>query len=245
MHISDDIYLGPSYAGGSAVSSGPSPMELGVGPMGRIYVFDSVPLTKQTTGLAAAQAVAGAGNLTLTAGTGITTTTDLSGVTRLVLDCARCVDVVSANAGDTTQTATVYGYDIYGQAMSQVVTLNGTTRVPTTKAFKQVYRIAISAATAGNISAGTTDTIGLPYRLTDLGYVTNVMFNQTAITINSTNIKVADQTSPATTATNDVRGTVAVSTSDGTKRLVMGILLPALAAGPAATRVGAVGVTQV
>jgi excinuclease ABC subunit B len=48
-----------------------------------------------------------------------------------------------------------------------------------------------------------------------------------------------------TPVTNDVRGTVAVSTSDGTKRLVMGILLPALAAGPAATRVGAVGVTQV
>ena len=245
MQISDNIMLGPAYGAGTAGNfTGSSPMELGVGPMGRIYLHDVVPLAANTTGLAAAQAVGAAGNLTLTAGTGVTTTTLADGTTALVLDTPRCVDVVSSNAGDTTQTVTIYGYDQYGQAMSQVVTLNGTTRVPTLKAFKQVYRIAISAATAGNISAGTTDTLGLPFRVTDLGYVTNCMFNQTAVTINSTNIKVAVQTSPATTATGDVRGTVAVSSSDGTKRLVMGLMIPAIGCGPNATRVGAYGVPQ-
>ena len=43
----------------------------------------------------------------------------------------------------------------------------------------------------------------------------------------------------------DVRGTyVPSSACDGTKRLVMGVLLPALAVGPNATRAGALGVNQ-
>src|SRR5690348_8032151 len=99
MQISDDIRLGPVYAGGAngPDSAGPSPMELGVGPMGRVYFFDVVPLTKNTTGLAAAQAVAGAGNLTLTAGTGVTSVTLASGTVALQMDTPRCVDVVSSN----------------------------------------------------------------------------------------------------------------------------------------------------
>jgi hypothetical protein len=52
-------------------------------------------------------------------------------------------------------------------------------------------------------------------------------------------------TTTATTTTGDVRGTVAPSSAaDGAKRLVVAVLLPALAAGPNATRVGALGVTQ-
>lgn len=241
MQISDDIYLGPALAGG-ALSAGPSPMELGVGPMGRVYIFDVVPLTLQTSGLATAQAVGAAGNLTLTAGTGVTTST-ARGVTEYVLDCARVVSVVSSNAGDTTQTATFYGYDIYGQPMSQVKTLNGTTRVPTTKAFKSIYRVAISAATTGNISVGYDDTIGLPVRLLSKDYIT---FNYNATVGLLSAVTVADQTSPATTSTTDVRGLIALaSASDGSKRLVAFIALPAIACGPNATRVGAYGVTQV
>lgn len=242
MQISDDIQLGPVVLG-SVNAAGPSPMTVGVGPVGRVFVWDLVPLTKQASGLATAQAVAGAGNLTLTAGTGVTTTTDADGTVRYVLDCARCVDVVSANAGDTTQTVTVYGYDQYGQAMSQAVTLNGTTRVATTKAFKSVTRIAVSAATAGNVSAGTTDVIGLPYRLLSRDYIVGSNFNATAVALSA--YTAADVTSPATTTTNDVRGTITLpSAADGTKRLVAAIALPAIAAGPNATRVGAAGVTQ-
>lgn len=238
-HFSDDLMLGPVFAGGPMNSN----MELGVGPMGRVHIFDVVPLTKNTTGLAAAQAVAGAGNLTLTAGTGVTSAS-ADGVTRLVLDTPRCVDVVSSNAGDTTQTATIYGYDQYGQSMTQLVTLNGTSRVATTKAFKSVYRIAISAACTGNASAGTTDVIGLPYRVTTRDYIVGSNFNATAVAL--TAYTVADVTSPATNATGDVRGTLTLpSASDGTKRAVVAIALPAIAAGPNATRTGAVGVDQV
>jgi hypothetical protein len=129
-HWSDDIYLGKAYGpnmeSGAGSTAGSSPMDLGVGPLGRIYIFDSVPLTKQTSGLATAQAVAGAANLTLTAGTGVTSSVDVAGVTRLVLDCPRAVDILSSDAGDTTQTATVSGYDQYGQPMSELIAFNGT-----------------------------------------------------------------------------------------------------------------------
>ena len=56
---------------------------------------------------------------------------------------------------------------------------------------------------------------------------------------------VAAATATATTSTGDVRGTFTPSSAcDGIKRLVVGILLPAIAVGPNATRQGALGVTQ-
>jgi hypothetical protein len=49
----------------------------------------------------------------------------------------------------------------------------------------------------------------------------------------------------ATTTTGDVRGTYLPSSApDGVKRLVMTIALPAIAVGPNATRIGALGVNQ-
>lgn len=240
--ISDNLYLGPAqtYMG---AGDAPSPSELGVGPMGRCYVWDVVPLALNLTGLAAAQAVAGAGNLTLTAGTGVTTSVGADGVTRYVLDCARCVDILSSNAGDTTQTATVYGYDIYNQPMTEVITFNGTTRAAGQKAFKSVYRVAISAALAGNGSVGFTDIIGCPVRLLSKDYVSGIVYNATVVALAA--VTAADTTSPATTTTNDVRGTVTLpSAADGSKRLVAMIAVPAIACGPTATRVGALGVTQ-
>jgi hypothetical protein len=52
-------------------------------------------------------------------------------------------------------------------------------------------------------------------------------------------------TTPATSTTGDVRGTYVPSTAtNGVKRLVVVIALPGIAAGPNATRTGALGVTQ-
>jgi len=236
MQISDDLMLGPVVSG-KPNTDGPSIMDTGVGPMGRVYVFDVVPLALNLTGLAAAQAVAGAGNLTLTAGTGVTLTNG-----RYVLDTPRCVDILSSSAGDTTQTATVSGFDQYGQAMSELIAFNGTTRVAGKKAFKSVTNVAISAALAGNGSVGTTDTIGLPYRLLSKDYIT---FNYNATVGLLAAVTAAVTTSPATTTTGDVRGTIALaSASDGAKRLVAFMAMPAIACGPNATRIGALGVTQ-
>lgn len=242
MQISDDLYLGPVDRGG-AVSDGPSPMERGVGPMGRVYVFDVVPLTLQTSGLATAQAVAGAGNLTLTAGTGVTTSSS-NGETRYVLDTPRCITIDSSGAGDTTQTATVYGYDVYGQAMTETIAFNGVTEVSGTKAFKSVTRIAVSAALAGNANAGFNDKLGLPVRVTDAGYIISAKWAGT-LADDAGTFAAADTTSPATATTDDVRGTYTPSSAaNGSRRLVMAIAIPAIGCGPNATRVGALGVTQ-
>jgi hypothetical protein len=122
--------------------------------------------------------------------------------------------------------------------------MNGTTEVYTLKAFKSVTQIAIDDLTAGNVNAGFTDTLGLPVRVTDAGYVVSVKWNNT-LADDAGTFTAADTTSPATTTTNDVRGTyVPSSAADGVKRLVMAIALPALAVGPNATRVGALGVDQ-
>ena len=71
--FSDDLFLGSAqtYMGVNTNTNlgDPSPMELGVGPLGRIYVWDTVPLTKSTTNIATASAYTS--TITLTAGTEI------------------------------------------------------------------------------------------------------------------------------------------------------------------------------
>lgn len=246
MQISDDIFLGPAVSGATN-TAGPSPMEVGVGPIGRHFCFDVVPAASGTTTgqnqIATSQNLPN-GNLTLTAGTGVTARVRADGTTELVLDCARTVAIYSA-ADCSASTLTVYGYDQYGQSMSQALTAPNATTVQTTKCFKTITRIASSAAVAQNAVVGLGTGIGLPTRLTDLGYIQSVMYNQTAITVNSTYVKVADTTSPATASTTDVRGYIVVGQTDNAKRLVVNYSLPAIAVGPNATRIGAFGVTQV
>ena len=105
-------------------------------------------------------------------------------------------------------------------------------------------RIAISAALVGEATAGFNDILGLPVRVTNAGYIVSVKWDG-VLADDAGTFAAADVTSPATTTTNDVRGTyLPSSAADGSKRLVMCIALPALAVGPNATRVGALGVTQ-
>lgn len=247
MQISDDIYLGPAVAGGSNVSAGPSPMTTGVGPLGRIYVFDTVPLTLQAAALASSQNPASGGSFTLTAGTGVTLSADSFGNAIYVLDVPRSVSITATGAN--TATYLVTGYDQYGQRMSQLLAAPSTSTVKTTKMFKSVLSVTNANATlaTNGLTVGYGDDIGFPVRFTDLGYIVSAMFNGAAVTVNSTNFGVADTTSPATTSTTDVRGYIkaAGGTNNGTKRWVITVALPALACGPNATREGAFGVTQV
>lgn len=247
MQLSDDLYLGPAFSGG-ANAPGPSPMELGVGPMGRVFVFDVTPLTLQAAGLATSQNPGSGAAFTLTAGTGVTASTDSAGVTRYTLDVPRSVSITATGAN--TATYLVSGYDQYGQPMSQTVAAPSTSTVKTTKMFKQVTSVVNNNATASTngVTVGYGDDVGLPVRLTDLGYVVSMMYNGAAVTVNSTNVGVADATAPATTSTTDVRGYIKAAGfsggNNGTKRLVMTIAVPAIGCGPNATRVGAFGVTQ-
>lgn len=246
----DDIFLGnaTTYMGFNSNNplGNPAPMEVGVGPMGRIYVWDVVPLTKQTNNISAAASYAGAGNATLAAGTGTTSVVLANGSTVIQLDCPRAVSI-TIGAGTIADTAiTVSGYDYYGQPMTEVIQ-TGTTQSTTVngkKAFYQVSQVAVAGAVGGTVAVGTTDILGAPVRIPDAGYVASVGWNNTLA--RNAGTFTAAVTSTATSTTGDVRGTYlpAGSAPDGSRRLVMGILLSGIAAGPNATRIGALGVNQ-
>ena len=245
--FSDDLFLGPAqtYMGTNSNSNlgDPSPMDLGVGPLGRIYVWDTVPLTKGAANIAAASAYTAA--ITLTAGTGVTSVTRTDGVTALQVDVPRALSITIGAGTITNRNVTITGYDYYGQPMSEVIA-TGTTQSTTVngkKAFWQITAATVSGSVGATVSIGTTDTFGAPVRFNDKGYLARVGWNDT-LAENAATVVDADATT-ATTTTGDVRGTVAPSTAaDGAKRLVVGILLTAIQVGPNATRAGALGVNQ-
>jgi hypothetical protein len=231
-------------ANGNALLGDPAPMDLGVGPLGRIYVWDTVPQALVANNIAATQTPAAAGAITLTAGTSVKSVVTLNG-TVLQLDVPRAVSVTTGAGSPTSRNFTVSGYDYYGQAMSEVIASSGTasTAVNGKKAFYQISGITVSGGTVVAITIGTTDILGIPVRVTDAGYIARAGYNNTLAEDAGTFAAAA--TATATTTTGDVRGTyVPSAATDGIKRLVMGILLPAIAVGPNATRVGALGVTQ-
>jgi hypothetical protein len=232
-------------AHGNIAFDDPSQMDLGVGPLGRVYVFDVVPQALVANNIAATQTPAAAGAVTLTAGTSVKSVVLNSGTTVLQLDVPRAVSVTTGAGSPTSRNFTVSGFDYYGQAMSEVIasSASASTAVNGKKAFYQISGITVSGGTVVAITVGTTDIIGIPVRVFDAGYVASVKYNNTLAADAGTFVAAAMAT--ATTTTGDVRGTYVPSgATDGLKRLVMTISLPAIAVGPNATRVGALGVTQ-
>jgi len=229
---------------GNALLQNPSPMSTGVGPLGRVYIWDVVPQAKLTTNIVAA-VITTATTLTLAAGAGVTSATITGGGTGLQLDCPRAVSTTTGAGTPTSVNITVSGYDYYGQAMSEVIATGtvASTTVSGKKAFYQIASVVSSGASVVTVAVGTTDILGAPLRITDAGYITRAGWNNTLAEDAGTFAAAA--TATATTTTGDVRGTyLPSSAADGIKRLVMGIALPAIAAGPNATRIGALGVTQ-
>jgi hypothetical protein len=142
-------------------------------------------------------------------------------------------------------TVTVSGFDVYGQAMSEAITSSAavSTAVNGLKAFYLVTSVSVSGATGTALTVGTTNVLGCPVRVANIAYVASVKSNN-ALAQDGGSFIAAD-TATATTTTGDVRGTYTPATaSNGIVRTVVGILLPAIAVGPNATRVGALGVTQ-
>jgi len=229
----------------ASVFQNPSPMSLGVGPLGRIYVFDAIPQAKGNAVLSAAATYASAGNATLTAGASVRAVINTSGSTVYQLDVPRAVSITIGAGTIVATNVTITGYDYYGQAMSEVISTgtSASTTVPGKKAFFQVSSVAVAGNCGGTVSVGTTDVIGLPVRVTNAGYIARVGWDNT-LAEDAGTFAIAI-TATATTGTGDVRGTYTPSSAcDGIKRLVVGILLPAIAVGPNATRQGALGVNQ-
>ena len=320
------------YAAGNYGLQDPSPMEVGVGPLGRLYVWDVIPQTLQAANIAASQTPTTAGNLTLTAGTSARSIVRTDGTTVIQLDTPRALSITTSTAAATTLagvaitgtggqisytsqtglvsgqyltisgtlggtgsitgysnpttyiltsvtstsatltttagaaivttagtptgltytlgvapvTATISGYDYYGQAMTNTITSSSaiSTTVSGLKAFYQISSISVSGATGTAITVGTTDKLGLPLRVYDAGYIVRTGWNNTLANDAGT-FTAADMTTTATSSTGDVRGTyIPSSATNGIKRLVVVIALPGVAVGPNATRTGALGVTQ-
>lgn len=171
-------------------------------------VILGTPAALDADGIAAAQAVAGAADLTL----------DGALISGGVLTNAtpRGVQAVSSSASDTTKTLTFYGTDVYNRALVERITLNGTNAVAGKKAFKTVTRVAVSAACVGNVSAGTTDVLGLPYRLTEKSDLMQTWFNN-VLEATVPTVVVGDATT-ATATTGDVRGTIDLNSAcDGSR----------------------------
>ena len=221
----------------------PSPMELGVGPMGRVYVWDVVPQPFTTANIAAAQTTSS--TIALTAGNYVKSVVRPDGQTVYQLDCARVLSVTTGTGTLTNQNVTIVGYDYYGQPMSEVIA-TGTVASTTTggkKAFYQILSASISGALGGTISIGTTGILGLPIRVVDAGYLLGIGWANAST--RGTVTFVAADTATATTTTGDVRGTVVLSSNpNGYSRFVLSIACNAIMVGPNATRIGALGVNQ-
>jgi hypothetical protein len=243
VQISDDLFLGPAIAP-ALPDSNPSPMAQGVGPVGRVYSYDVVPLAPQTASIAALQTTAGAASLTLAAGTGVTAATDANGNIRYAFDVPRAVSLTSA-ANISAVNFTITGYDVYGQRMTQTLAGPNANTVSTTKAFKSVISVAVNGAVGTNTSVGASSILGLPVAVADAGYVVQAGWAGVLAKDGGT-FTAADATSPATASTGDVRGTFLPSSApNGTRRLVFTVALSTAQVGPLATRIAAFGVTQV
>jgi len=169
------------YAAGNAGLNDPSPMEVGVGPLGRTYVWDVIPQTLQAANIAASQTPAAASNLTLTAGTSARSVTRTDGTSVIQLDVPRALQVVSGTAAAATLagvaitgTGGQISYTsqsglVSGQRMTISGTLGGTGSItgysnPTTYILTAVT--ATTATLTTTAGAAVVTTAGTPTGLT-------------------------------------------------------------------------------
>lgn len=190
-----------------------------VTPIRDVAINLGSPTTKTTTSLIATTAVAGIGAVAM-AGTKV-----VGGVGVLGAPTGRGVQVVSSNAGDTTQTITVRGKDMYGQSMSEAIAANGTAPVLGKKAFLTVTSVTASAALAGNLSVGDTDVLGLPVWLGNATFVWRET-QDGAVATAGTIVAGLGQVVPSATSA-DVRGTYLPNAAcDGSKACILLAAIP-------------------
>jgi len=144
-----DLFSGEAVKNGFLGSNRGLPIDL--------LILDdlSAPKIADVNGYVVNENLSGAGNYTLdgalvTGGVG-------------VADVARGVQIVSAGADTAVLTFT--GTDKFGTALTEDLTLNGTNIVFGKKAFKKITKIAADGANSNNITIGTSDLIGLTFRV--------------------------------------------------------------------------------
>lgn len=154
--------------------------------------------------------------------TAVAVTTLQTLATPVVNDVPRACQVVSSGAGDTTQVITIRGFDDQGAALTESITLNGTTPVFGKKAFKQVNSYQSSAALAGNLSIGDSKILGIPIFLPGAAYVIREVQDGAVATAGSF---VAGVSVKQTATTGDSKGTwTPAATLNGTIALELIII---------------------
>jgi hypothetical protein len=140
-------------------------------------------------------------------------------------------------AWTNTAIMTVTGTDYYGQTQTEV-SASGTSFTGK-KAFKTVTAVTFNAAVTG-ATVGTGVKFGMPHRIDINGMLDVVMDNAPDATYT---FVAADTTSPATSSTGDVRGTIVFATApNGTHKYAVQYII-ADRTGGVGKQVGAYGVT--
>lgn len=241
MPLIDDTYLA---TGGATIAPGinTGAVTTGIGPVGRVVVYDVVPAALSTSNVSASSSPA-ASSLLLAAGTGTTATT-VNGVSVIKLDCPRVLRITSGGT-DAGITFNCVGYDQYLAPITENITGASASVATGKKAWQYVASITPSAAVSTTCSVGTGDIFGLPFYVGSACYIQGAQWNATLAKDTGT-LVLGVTTTPATKTTGDVRGTYAPSSgaSDGTKRLVITQALSAAQVGASATAVTVLGVTQ-
>lgn len=114
--------------------------------MARPYSKTYTPADVDDDGIAQNQTPGAAGALTLNGALGTT------------LDYARIL-VITTASNESAKTLTFLGTDANGSVITEVVTGPNATTANTTKAYKTVTSITVSAAFTGNVKVGTTSAV--------------------------------------------------------------------------------------
>ncbi|MBR6515439.1 MAG: hypothetical protein IKT40_01140 [Bacilli bacterium] len=124
----------------------------------------------------------------------------------IVVDAEFGACLVLKGSAAISGTATVQGYDYLGQAITEKVTLSGTTEVSTKKAFKFVEAVTVPAADGVSVTVTRKLVLGLPYRTSAILTETRdgVKATTTTLTV-PVNVKQSD-------TTGDPRGTINLTT---------------------------------
>lgn len=134
----------------------------------------------------------------------------------LILDTSqsltRGVQIVGAG-GSAGGNFLVSGWDIYGQPMSELVTVAAASTGYSKKCFKYIGSVVPQFTDAHNYSVGTSDLFGFAFR--NSLYEESFVCWAGALMVTSQGFLTADLTSPATTTTGDVRGTIQTGAAGG------------------------------
>lgn len=160
--------------------------------------------------------------------------------------CSRVLVITPNTTSTATVTFTIVGADVYGQSMTEQITIANASAAAVNglKAWKFIKTISASGSGGAiTYSVGTTATVGFPLRSDNFTAVAGVEYDislyfNSAVVVVTTGYTPANALPPATAITGDVRGTYTLQTvPNGTLRLIA-----TQSPNPAAMGVGTLGV---